>query len=81
MAVLGMHNEKKYAIWSLFVAESSMNSAMGQIPCSTERISGVVNKPGCCILNGLQTMDETGRQVNQQTVAVIQPAENKCNDQ
>jgi len=28
----------------------------------------VVNKPGCCILNGLQTLDETDRQVNLQTV-------------
>ena len=38
MAVSRMRN-KKYAIWPLFVAESPMNSAMGQIPCSTERIS------------------------------------------
>ena len=38
MAILCMRNEKKYAIWPLLVAESSMNSAMGQIPCSTERI-------------------------------------------
>jgi len=52
-------------------------------PCIGDmfRSSHVVNKSGCCILNGLQPLDETGRQVNQQTVAVIQPAENKCNDQ
>ena len=29
----------KYAIWHLLLAESPMNSAMGHIPCSTERIS------------------------------------------
>ena len=34
---------KKYAIWPLLVAESPMNSAMGQIPCSTERISCLIN--------------------------------------
>jgi len=38
MVVSRMRNEK-YAIWFLLVAESPMNSAMGQIPCSTERIS------------------------------------------
>jgi len=32
---------KKYAIWPLLVAESPINSAIGQIPCSTERISGI----------------------------------------
>ena len=41
----------------------------------------VENEPGCCILNGLQTLDETGRQVDQQAVAIVQPAENKRNDQ
>jgi len=39
MAISRMHNEKKYAIWPLLVAESSMNLAMGQIRCSTEHIS------------------------------------------
>jgi len=39
MAVLRMRNEKKFAIWPLLVAESLMNSAMGQILCSAERIS------------------------------------------
>ena len=38
MAVSRMPN-KKYAIWPLLVAESPMNSAMGQTPCSTKRIS------------------------------------------
>ena len=38
MAVSRMRNEK-YAIWPLLVAELSMKSGMGQIPCSTERIS------------------------------------------
>ena len=38
MTVLRMRN-KKYAIWFLLVAEAPMKSAMGQIPCSTERIS------------------------------------------
>lgn len=45
------------------------------------RSSRVENEPRCCILIGLQTLDETGRQVDQQTVTVMQPAENKCNDQ
>jgi len=30
---------KKYALWLLHVAESPMKSTLGQIPCSTERIS------------------------------------------
>jgi len=38
MAVSRMH-DVKYAIWPLLVAESPTNSAMGQTPCSTERIS------------------------------------------
>jgi len=38
MAASCMRNEK-YAIWPLLVDESPMNSAMGQIPRSTERIS------------------------------------------
>ena len=38
MAVSRMRNEK-YAVWPLLVAESIMNSAMGQIRCSTKRIS------------------------------------------
>jgi len=44
VAVLRMCNEK-YPIWPLFVARflagshGLVNSAMGQIPCSTERIS------------------------------------------
>ena len=41
----------------------------------------VEDEPGCNVLNGLQTLDETGRQVDQQAVAIVQPAENKCNDQ
>ena len=39
----------------------------------------VEDEPGCSILNGLQTLDETGRQVDQQTVTIVQPAEDKCN--
>ena len=39
MAVSRMRNEK-YAILPLLVAESLMNWVTGQIPCSTERISG-----------------------------------------
>jgi len=27
----------------------------------------------------MQTLDETGRQVDQQTVTIVQPAEDKCN--
>ena len=45
MAVSRMRNEK-YAIWPLVIAKIAaqfsdrlVNSAMGQIPCSTERIS------------------------------------------
>jgi len=38
----------------------------------------VEDEPGCSILNGLQTLDETGRQVDQQAVAIVQPTENKC---
>ena len=41
----------------------------------------VEDEHGCSILNGLQTLDETGRQVDQQTVTIVQPAEDKCNDQ
>ena len=37
----------------------------------------VKDEPGCNILNGLQT----GRQIDQQTVTIVQPAEDKCNDQ
>ena len=41
----------------------------------------VEDEPDCSVLNGLQTLDETGLQVDQQAVAIVQPAENKCNDQ
>jgi len=41
----------------------------------------VEDEPGCSILYGLQMLDETGRQVDQQTVTIVQPAEDKCNDQ
>ena len=42
-AVLRMRNEK-YAIWPIFAQLSYglVNSAMGQIPCSTERISSLL---------------------------------------
>jgi len=33
------------------------------------------------ILDGLQTLDETGQQIDQQTVTIVQPAENEYNDQ
>ena len=41
----------------------------------------VEDEPGCSILDGLQTLDETGRQIDQQTVTIVQLAENECNDQ
>jgi len=41
----------------------------------------VEDEPGCIILNGLHTLDETGRQVDQQTVTIVQPAEDKSNNQ
>ena len=36
----------------------------------------VEDEPGCSILDALQTLDETGRQIDQQTVTIVQPAEN-----
>jgi len=41
----------------------------------------VEDEPGCSNLDGLQTLDETGRQIDQQTVTIVQPDENECNDQ
>jgi len=41
----------------------------------------VEHELGCSILNGLQTVDETGWQVDQQTVTIVQASEDKYNDQ
>jgi len=47
MAVLRMRNEKNMQ-YGPIMAESPMNSAMGQIPCSTERISCFQYSFGIC---------------------------------
>ena len=49
--------------------------------CISDVFGSPQDEPDCSILNGLQMLDETGRQVDQQTVTIVQPAEDKCNDQ
>ena len=40
--------------------------------------SQVENEPCCGILDCLETLDVSERQVDQETVAIVQPAEDEC---